>query len=134
MGSQTSQLLDAFDPLPAEEKRIFTAEFFRRAVPFDSGPLDDEETAQAADALFALLDSEEDDSGSREVRLLDLGMAEKVRPALILGALKRLESRLGLRHECRDDRHECPRHASAARRKPGNLETPGPCNCTASTG
>ncbi len=65
MSSQTSQLLDAFDGLPAEEKRIFTAEFFRRAIPFDSGPLDDEETAHAADALFAALDSEEDDAGSR---------------------------------------------------------------------
>jgi len=65
MSSQTSQLLDAFDALPEEEKRIFTAEFFRRAIPFDSGPLDDEETADAADSLFATLDAEEDDAGSR---------------------------------------------------------------------
>jgi hypothetical protein len=65
MSRQTSQLLDAFDALPDEEKRIFTAEFFRRAIPFDSGPLDDEETAHAADALFAELDAEEDDTGSR---------------------------------------------------------------------
>jgi len=26
----------------AEEKRIFTAQFFRRVIPFDSCPLDDE--------------------------------------------------------------------------------------------
>ena len=65
MSSQTSQLLEAFDALPAEEKRVFTAEFLRRAIPFDSGPLDDEETAHAADALFALLDAEEHDSSSR---------------------------------------------------------------------
>lgn len=65
MSSQTSQLLDAFDALPAEEKRIFTAQFLRRAIPLDSGPLDDEETAHAADALFAVLDAEEHDAGSR---------------------------------------------------------------------
>ena len=62
---QTSQLLDAFDALPEAEKRIFTAEFIRRSVSFDSGPLDDEETAQAADAMFAVLDAEEDGASSR---------------------------------------------------------------------
>lgn len=65
MSRQTSQLLEAFDALPAEEKRVFTAEFFRRAIPFDSGPLDDDETAHAADDLFAMLDAEEDDAGPR---------------------------------------------------------------------
>ena len=44
---------------PKEEKRIFTAAFLRRAIPFDFGPLDDAETAQAADQLFAELDAEE---------------------------------------------------------------------------
>ncbi len=29
-------------------------------IPFDSGPVEDEETAAAADQLFALLDAEED--------------------------------------------------------------------------
>ena len=48
-----------------DEKRAFTAEFFRRALPFDSGPLDDSETAHAADELFALLDAEEDDTHPR---------------------------------------------------------------------
>jgi hypothetical protein len=65
MSSLTSQLLEAFDALPAEDKRTFTAELLRRVIPFDSGPLDDEETAQAADALFAMLDTEEDDANSR---------------------------------------------------------------------
>ncbi|MBM3738124.1 MAG: hypothetical protein FJW39_20270 [Acidobacteria bacterium] len=65
MSHQTIQLLEAFDALPAEEKRVFAAEFFRRAVPFDSGPLDDDETAHAADAIFAMLDAEEDDARSR---------------------------------------------------------------------
>lgn len=59
------QLLEAFEALPEDEKRTFTAEFLRRAIPFDSGPLDDEETAHAADQVLALLDSEENDTNSR---------------------------------------------------------------------
>jgi hypothetical protein len=51
MSSQTAQLLEAFEALPEDEKRVFTAQFLRRAVPFDSGPLDDSETADAADQL-----------------------------------------------------------------------------------
>jgi len=65
MSRQTTQLLEAFEALPEEEKRIFTVEFLRRATPFDSGPLDDEETAHAADEAFALLNTEENDAGSR---------------------------------------------------------------------
>lgn len=65
MSEQTAHLLEAFEALPEEEKKIFTVEFLRRAVPIDSGPLDDEETAQAADQLFAALDAEEDDAGTR---------------------------------------------------------------------
>jgi len=65
MSAQTAELLDAFEALPEEEKRIFTAAFLRRAIPFDSGPLDDEETAHAADSLFAVLDAEENDAGAR---------------------------------------------------------------------
>ena len=56
MSRQTAQLLEAFEALPEEEKRIFTVEFLRRSIPFDSGTLDDKETAHAADQLFALLD------------------------------------------------------------------------------
>lgn len=64
MSREASQLLDAFEALSVDEKRAFTAEFLRRAVPFDSGPLDDEETAQAADEIFSMLDAEE--SGQRD--------------------------------------------------------------------
>jgi len=42
--------------LPEDEKRVFTAEFLRRAVPFDSGLLDDAEIADAADQLLASLE------------------------------------------------------------------------------
>jgi hypothetical protein len=65
MSRQTAQLLEAFEALPEEEKRIFTAEFLRRATPFDSGPLDDQETARAADEIFALIAAEENDASSR---------------------------------------------------------------------
>lgn len=47
-----SQLLEAFDALPTSEQRAFTAEFLRQATPFDSGSLDDDETAHAADQMF----------------------------------------------------------------------------------
>jgi hypothetical protein len=56
MSGQTAELLEAFEALPEDEKRVFTVEFLRRAVPFDSGPLDDSETADAADQLLASLE------------------------------------------------------------------------------
>ena len=62
MSLHATQLLEAFDALPEEEKRVFTAKFLRRAIPFDSGPLDDEETARAADDIMAALDAEENDA------------------------------------------------------------------------
>ena len=66
MSSQTSQLLDSFEALPEEEEQAFTVELLRRAVPYDSGPLDDaEETTLAADQLFAMLAAEENDTRSR---------------------------------------------------------------------
>ena len=65
MSRQTSQLLEAFDALPSEEQRAFTAAFLRRAIPFDSGPLDDDETAHAADQIFSMLAAEENDAPSR---------------------------------------------------------------------
>jgi hypothetical protein len=65
MSKQTPQLLEAFEALPEGEKRLFTVEVLRRAVPFDSGPLDDVETALAADQLFGGLEAEENDAESR---------------------------------------------------------------------
>ena len=64
MSNRTAQLLEAFEALPEEEKRLFTVEFLRR-VPFDSGPLDDMETAMAADELLAAIEAEENDTSSR---------------------------------------------------------------------
>jgi len=62
MSRQTAELLSAFEALPEEEKRVFMVEFLRRTTPFDFGPLDDAETAAAADQLFASLDAEEHDA------------------------------------------------------------------------
>jgi hypothetical protein len=56
---ETSALLEAFEALPANEKRSFTEEVLRRSLPFDSGPLTDDEIGAASDALFASLDRED---------------------------------------------------------------------------
>ena len=65
MSKQTAQLLEAFEALPDGEKRLFAVEVLRRAVPFDSGPLDDVETAFAADQLLGDLEVDENDAVSR---------------------------------------------------------------------
>ena len=56
MSSQTALLLESFEALPEDENRVFTVEFLRRSVPFDSGPLNDSETADIADQLLASLE------------------------------------------------------------------------------
>jgi len=62
-----------------------TVEVLRRAVPFDCDPLDDVETASAArfSSLAALKPMKMTPSRG-EVWLFDLGMTEKVRPALVV--------------------------------------------------
>jgi hypothetical protein len=61
MSEQTAQLLDAFEALPSDDKQAFAVEIMRRTreLPFDSGPITDEEIGEAGKALFALLDQEE---------------------------------------------------------------------------
>lgn len=59
MSRQTVELLDAIESLPEDEKRFFTAEFLKRAIPFDSGPFEDDEVSRAAEDIFATLDVEE---------------------------------------------------------------------------
>lgn len=65
MSRETQALLDAFDHLPAEEKRSFTEEVLRRSLPFDSGSIEDEEIGFASSALFDSLDSNDDHSAPR---------------------------------------------------------------------
>jgi hypothetical protein len=65
MSRDTQALLEAFDQLPAEEKRAFTEELLRRSLPFDSGPLDDGEIGAASAALFESLEEKDADSQAR---------------------------------------------------------------------
>jgi len=60
MSSKTQALLNAFDHLPEEEKQLFAREVLRRSLPFDSGPISDEEPGAASSELFQSLD---DDGG-----------------------------------------------------------------------
>jgi hypothetical protein len=61
MSEQTAQLLEAFEALPSDDKQAFAVEIMRRTreLPFDSGPITDEEIGEAGKAIFALLDQEE---------------------------------------------------------------------------
>ena len=65
MSGDTQALLEAFEQLPAEEKRTFADEILRRLPPWDSGPLTDEEIGAASDALFAALDEDDADPAAR---------------------------------------------------------------------
>lgn len=78
MSTTANDLLD--EALAAKDKRAFTDEFLKWAVPFDSGPLDDEETAHAADQLLALLEAEENDTRARQGLALRLGNGREGSP------------------------------------------------------
>ena len=60
MSRDTEVLLEAFEQLPTQEKRTFADEILRRLLPWDSGPLANEEIGAPSDALFAALDDEDD--------------------------------------------------------------------------
>ena len=61
MSKQTVQLLEAFDALPPDDKQAFAVEILLRTreLPFDSGPITDDEIGEGGRALFAFLDQEE---------------------------------------------------------------------------
>ena len=65
MSGKTQALLDEFEHLTAEEKRAFRDEVLRRSLPFDSGPIDDEEIGAASAALFESLAKENGDPATR---------------------------------------------------------------------
>jgi hypothetical protein len=65
MSHETQLLLEAFEHLPAEEKRAFTEEVLRRSLPFDSGALEDEEINSASSSLFKSLGEEDGDAAPR---------------------------------------------------------------------
>lgn len=67
MSIHATALLDAFEALPPEERQEFAVEVLRRTreLPFDSGPIADEEIGEAGRALFSFLDQEENAAPSR---------------------------------------------------------------------
>jgi hypothetical protein len=65
MTANTQKLLEAFEHLPPDEKRSFTAEVLRRSLPFDSGPISNEEIGAASSALFESLQREDADPKAR---------------------------------------------------------------------
>jgi hypothetical protein len=67
MSKYAIELLEAFEALPPGDKQSFAVEVLRRTrdLPFDSGPLLDEEIGEAGRSLFAFLDQEENASTKR---------------------------------------------------------------------
>lgn len=67
MSKHAIELLDAFEALPQSDKQAFAIEVLRRTreLPFDSGPITDEEIGEAGRALFAYLDQEENATSKR---------------------------------------------------------------------
>jgi hypothetical protein len=67
MSKHAVDLLAAFDALPPADKQDFAIEILRRTreLPFDSGPLADEEIGGGGRSLFSFLDQEENASAAR---------------------------------------------------------------------
>ena len=56
---EITALLEAFENLPADEKRALAEEILRRSLPFDSGPVEDAEIGAASASLFQSLGEED---------------------------------------------------------------------------
>lgn len=65
MSGEAQALLDAFEHLPAEEKKLFALEVLKRSLPFESGSLSDDEIGAASNELFRSLEEEDDNSTPR---------------------------------------------------------------------
>jgi len=67
MSKHAYDLLEAFEALPQSDKQAFAIEVLRRTreLPFDSGPIADEEIGETGRALSVFLDQEEDAAGPR---------------------------------------------------------------------
>jgi hypothetical protein len=81
MSSQTAQLLEAFEALPEDEKQQFTVEFLRRrdSVRFrPTGRCGDRQRGRSVVGQPRMTPVR------GQVWLFDLGMAQKVRPALVI--------------------------------------------------
>jgi len=67
VSKHATALLEALEALPPEERQKFAVEVLRRTreMPFDAGPITDEEIVEAGRALFSFLDGEENAGLSR---------------------------------------------------------------------
>ncbi len=67
MSKHGIELLGAFEALPPDDRQAFAVEVLRRTrdLPFDSGPISDEEIGEAGRSLLAFLDQEENASAPR---------------------------------------------------------------------
>ena len=67
MSKHATELLEAFEALPPGDKQAFAVEVLRRTreLPFDSGPIADEEIGEVGRSLFAFLDQEENAAPKR---------------------------------------------------------------------
>lgn len=67
MSKHAADLLQVFEALSPGDKQAFAVEVLRRTreLPFDSGPLADEEIGETGRALFAFLDQEKNASTPR---------------------------------------------------------------------
>jgi hypothetical protein len=61
------ELLEAYEALPPAERQAVAVEILRRTreLPFDSGPISDQEIGDAGRSLFAFLDQQENASTPR---------------------------------------------------------------------
>lgn len=66
MSAHTQELLQAFEALPAADRQAFVEVLRRtRDLPFDSGPITDEEIGEANRHMFAILAEHETASGTK---------------------------------------------------------------------
>jgi hypothetical protein len=67
MSKYAAELLEAFEALPPADKQSFAIEVLRRTreLPFDSGPMPDEEIGETGRSLFGFLDQEENAATQR---------------------------------------------------------------------
>ncbi|REJ96470.1 MAG: hypothetical protein DWQ35_04550 [Planctomycetota bacterium] len=59
MTSEIQNILQAFDSMADDDKRLLAAEILRRSATFDPLPIDDDQLVEAADELFQQLDRDE---------------------------------------------------------------------------
>lgn len=67
MSNHAAELLAKFEALTPEDQQAIAVEILKRTreLPFDSGPITDQEIGEAGRSLFAYLDREENGSTTR---------------------------------------------------------------------